>query len=335
MAYRSLYPDIASAIDAEVALGHGATEADPFIILNDDNKYKTLLTAIETVGIYIKITQDFDFSVSEFKYSIPSVVSVNCKKLFADDKDVSGAKYYISGINCGNLNSFIVTVDGTINDYERLISNLDIVNVVFKPQAFGESLIHAGFEGYTAGAPLRFSDCRLSFLIISLSFMPILESSARLSFERTSIYCKFVMSDTSPYNHNIIVFNGLRSYCTTQFTGLKSCVDAGFGWPLIVNASYSTFYGDTVVTASGGNYPLISNSSNCCIAINFINGQTQTVPQPITITANSSISGVNIMDSEMSEMQDLITYNVASTVQLLTTQQMKDEDTLIEVGFLP
>jgi hypothetical protein len=53
------------------------------------------------------------------------------------------------------------------------------------------------------------------------------------------------------------------------------------------------------------------------------------------IVQTSLMSGVSIMDSEMSDMQSLITYSSDSNVIKLTTSEMKDEDKLIEIGFLP
>ena len=149
--------------------GAGGSEDNPYI----PQTYNDLLAAIGTANLYVKLTKDFDFSKSsDYKYSIRESILVAARKVFSEE----GHQYKINGINCGSCNYFMYT---SYISYEAVFENIDIVNIVFYQNSsnYSVGLFYANGAPNVGNVGITFNACRLSFLIVSLTYRPILSSS--------------------------------------------------------------------------------------------------------------------------------------------------------------
>jgi hypothetical protein len=164
-------PNFPEAEATEIA--KHTTENDPYI----PTTYDELLYAIQTSGVYVKIVQDFDFSLSSGDgvpgsdsgwrdglvktASTAECLTFKCQKLFADDKPNNGGKYEITGLNSGTA-PYLFAYGGS----NAIVDNISIVNCV--TMTTGSRYTVTGTSpGYVDGSgSLTFNNCQLSLLVI-------------------------------------------------------------------------------------------------------------------------------------------------------------------------
>ena len=323
---------------ADNAVPSNTTESSPYI----PQTYNDLLAAIGTYGAYVKINKDFDFSQSsEYKVQIPEVIYVRCAKLFADDRDADGNKYMISGINCGNLEALLISDGYDSSTYiNPQIDNIALVNCVYRCSS--NNNLYKSTNG--TNTHIQFTNSQISVLVICQSIKPSIDGGY-VTFENCSEYYKFIQSDNYPWdNTGVGIFGARRTACTIQFTGLKYSSGGQFTQyvaPVLIGSANNymtncTFYGDVKCIPNAENtWVNIASYQNCCFAISF------TKPDGYTISLNSfnfynsstPPTGTNIMDSTIANCTIGSSQN--PYIIPLTTTQMKDENELISIGFLP
>lgn len=304
-----------------------------------------LLAAIGTYGAYVKIENDFDFSTNDsYKISIPEPVVVRCTKLFADDKNADGDKYSISGINCGSLSTFMQAdgYDGSTYINPE-INNVAIVNCVYRCYYDSNLFISTS----AVNTHIKFVSCQTSFLIIC-STVGIAIDGGNVEFENCSEYYKFVQDDSVLWiSTDVGVFDAVRTNCTVQFTGLKYQTKGQFVQyvnPILIGAknkylAHCTFFGDVKCIPfedSDNTWINVQSYNNCCFVLNI------TKPSGKTVKFNSfnsygtttPIIGTSVIDS--TALNGVVVdaqYN--ANLKPLSTADIKDEDKLIDIGFLP
>ena len=325
-------PDISSVAPYSVTqqqLNGYTTESNPFI----PTYYDDLLAAIQTPGIYVKITDDFDFKNSDGTgvgdsgwrdgFSMSSSLTIKCRKLFADDKPNNGGKYRISGLNSGKADYLLTSSSNEA--YSHTIENISFINCVTYCNV-GDSCV---FKGFNANSTIVFNNCQISMLIICTIYPPALNST-NVYCNNCSIYIKTSMSNFIGTGAPFLLWN--TDQCTVQVSGLRfittypQAINGIFG-----NASNSTFYADVSLKYGYDNI-VLSNMFHCCVVLNASwDASSSYTTVPLTF---QNISGVNVFDSTLLDAAN-ITKTVNGSAAYLTTTQMKDETSLINAGFLP
>ena len=325
-------PNFPAAEATEIA-GH-TTESDPYI----PTTYDELLYAIQTSGVYVKIAQDFDFSLSSGDgvpgsdsgwrdglvktASTTQCLTFKCQKLFADDKPNNDGKYKITGLNSGTA-PYLFAYGGS----NAVVDNISIVNCVTMTNV-GYRTVTGNSPGYSpSGSSLTFNNCQLSLLVIcgSNSVMP---SSA--AFNNCSIFMKISMSRNNyPTSH----FCGWScDQCTIQVTGLQ--LTFGLVQNNIINL-FTNLQNSTAYLSADAHMPTsypnarIRDSAHSCFILD-ISVDTPNVGQ----VDFYNMIGVSVVDKTLLDNSG-ITYTQYGNVEFLTTTEMKSENSLISVGFLP
>lgn len=304
--------------------------------------YNDLLGAIGTYGAYVRLESDFDFSESsDYKISLPEIIEVKCAKLFANDKDQNGNKYLISGVNTRGLNTFMMSNGYDGNTYiNPEIDNIGIVNSVYSVSNVSSNLFTSVSDSNTH---IDFINCQLGFLVICNQWTPKIDGG-NVTFTNTSEYYKFVQSDSAPYSETRFgVFYAKRYCCTVQFTGLKFKPGTRAGTyvgPLLIGISSQyiencTIYGDIKCTGAEQSAAInLTSYKNCVFVLTFESSIVHTISSTSYSGSTSPPAGINILDSSvLGSVEFVQSYNTAITP--LTSSEMKDENTLISIGFLP
>lgn len=322
---------------------NSTTELLPYV----PQTYNDLLGAIAVYGAYVKLESDFDFSVSnDYKIGIPEIITIRCAKLFADDKDANGNKYLISGINARALSSFMY-VDG----YDQTtyinpeINNIGIVNCVYS-DANSNLWTSSSATASLANTRIDFVNCQLSFLVICNQYAPHIDGAGLcVTFTNTSEYYKFIQDDSHPWNSTAYgLFSAKRYCCTVKFTGLKlsksgrytSSVANIFIGRVNNYIENTTFYGDVkCIPEAAKTFINMTSYKNCAFIISFDTDTAMTLSSFSGYQSTTPPAGVNIIDSTVAGANISIPTSYNAVLTTLTTTEMKDENTLISVGFLP
>ena len=182
--------------------------------------------------------------------------------------------------------------------------------------------------GYSAsGSSLTFNNCQLSLLVIcgSNRVMP-----SYAAFNNCSIFMKISMSRNNyPTSH----FCGWAcDQCTIQVTGLQ--LTFGLVQGNIINL-FNNLQNSTVYLSADAHMPTsypnarIRDSVHSCFILD-ISVDTPNVGK----IDFYNMTGVSVVDKTLLDNSG-ITYAQSGNVEFLTTTEMKSENSLISVGFLP
>jgi hypothetical protein len=323
-------------------VGSSGTELNPY----EPVTYNDLLAAIQTQNLYVKLTKNFDFKESPaYRYGLSGELHFDCAKLYADNADQSGTKYYISGlvingdlsIRCAfYMNGSTATSSGC------LVDNIAFINCCLNGGNTSSTMYDAFISRSNSSTtqPFTFNNCQFSLLIRGTYFVTFVYhiSNNGIIVNNCSAYIKFVSSNNCFGANGLLGSYALESMtgCTFQLYVNRNQFSANIGWPIYKNLSNCTAYlklNDYTSGIISGTYNVFGSGDNhSCYIIDIVRcGDAQTLNCGVNMTG----TGVSILDKDLLDNAGVTISATGTHIKLLTTQQMKDEDYLVDIGFLP
>jgi hypothetical protein len=348
---------MAFAIGTE-ALGVGkgtGTESDPWIIDDTNNTCQNFIDAVATENAYIDMQADVDFSIDPtYRNGMSTYLTISCNKLYASTTKTDGTKYGVNGLKI--TSNYFMVGNKSVAEY-AYIENVSFVNCIFNKIDANSYFFGAVF--YTT-SPI-FTNCDFSFIMNCYSFNKGISPNGDFQNTQMTIMdfndCSFYMIITGDASGGydgtnkafvpIFHYAGKMTRCCIEIGSLSY---NGYTEGYQAYGGFCNLYGCTILgtinffplvsgqTTSHPNVGILFNyCSNCCIAITFPKCPRNNVDAfLIRNFIFNNMSNVSIVDTDIMETDASIVKPTQSVyVYPLTTQQMKDENYLMSIGFLP
>lgn len=306
-----------------MAITGTGTELDPYVpetcqdlldLLNCPNNGSYL-------NEYVELRSDINFATDpDYRDGLSAVIAGGTTKTVSSQ---SGHMYRINGLR---------TQYGVINKAQSTrftFNNIFFSNIV----SMGNNPV---FATYSAYGTLIFNSCKISALIKTTWAYGVL-------FDSAGVANAITYNDCSIYIQASMI---VSSYTTSQtnkcFSNSKksnSCIEI-HNWQFIGDGNvyhiqYSTnttYYGDSIMKAAGNstqNYRFYGCTSIVnAISISFVESNLG-----YSGTVFNTMGGVSIIDKDILPTGFTLTAN--ANVAYCTTAQMKNEQYLLSIGFLP
>ncbi|MBR0483932.1 MAG: hypothetical protein IJJ69_04030 [Oscillospiraceae bacterium] len=282
------------------------TEADPYLV----STFADFLTCVAINGAYVKVTADIDASQEEaYQSAIETPITFSAAKVYADSmKEISNA--IVQAVTLFLLNSA----------YDCTIENIYFKDVIYKCYSDNSVVFHS----VTDTRRLKFKSC--AFTIYGSAGNKPSKVGNRFHLDKC-----FFKAD----------------YSNISFpqSGAANCVDSDA-------AAKDSIFEISGMTCGAGALPhILGTFTYCTVKVNFIvaeYGQIQTATMfganshdNILILSNYTISGENgRVNWYVQGMTAIDTTNTntafqGSTIFNLTEQQIKSEEYLRSINFIP
>lgn len=326
-------------------VGTSGTELNPY----EPVTYNDLLAAIQTQNLYVKLTKNFDFKESPaYRYGLSGEIYFDCAKLYADNADQSGTKYYVSGlvVNGDSSAKCAFYFNGTTATSSGcLVDNIAFINCCLNGGNQGS--VYSQYDSFISRSNssttqlFTFNNCQFSLLIrgtYSVTFIHHTSNNG-IIVNNCSAYIKFVSSNNCFGSNGLLGSYALGNMtgCTFQLYVNRNQFLSNTGWSIYKNLRNCTAYlklNDYTSSSITGTYGVFGTNSDdhSCYILDIVRkGEAQTVK----CDTSSVGTGVSILDKDLLDSAGVTISATGPHIKLLTTQQMKDQDYLVDVGFLP
>lgn len=269
------------------------TQADPFLV----DSFGDFLSAVSTVGAFVKVAKDIDVSVDEeYKNGMNEPILIKCAHLYADEKAT------ISGVHVQAANLITVSVSEDI-----VVENVDFLNCLHR--STGGVTVYSLSNANQA----TFRNCNFSIAKNGGSY------GQAITLNNIFDHCSFFVELKNVESTETKPFHSTMIGCTIEIHGarLQHSTSASGSW-ILTNATRCSIVGDVV--SADSTVRVFNNCGNCFAAIDF---------KSDTDLIEYGSDAVNFVVTDVSSA------NVTAQMTDLTSEQAKSKDHLLSIGFLP
>ena len=301
-----------------MAITGTGTDLDPYV----PETCADLLTCFQDGSYtgYIELQHDFNFATdADYRDGFTTAIQLNGGKTIRSQE---GHMYRINGLRSTNT-ILLLGMSSFTYTFERVF----LSNIVHIISSAGQV-----FYLNNANGVLNFNSCKISILQkTTFAIGGCLDSQSYVNYTDTSVYVQFSMPE--------VYTTSQTTKCFSQATKNKSCFEV-HNWKFlgdgssfnILNSTYTTYYGDCVLKATGTSIQKcrINGCSSIVMAMSMSLVESLLGYDGFVY---GTMSGVSIFDKDILPAGFTLTAN--NNVAYCTTAQMKNEQYLLSIGFLP
>ena len=301
------------------------TENDPYVVYS----FQELLDKVQEQDCYVKLGADIHIKDDPvYREGLSGNINITCSKLYSDSSNIKSIYGLLFRPNFSNSNSYCVSVSNTTTiQYINFLSILvdgggPYILDLFR---FGSNTI---IKNVAVSALNRLSN-------YSCSSCPILGGL----FDTCSIYIKTVCTSFQRSGRDGYLQAAEMNHCYIYIDGLRFQLNGRV--PMLRNVKNSTVYGndiDTYVDSSfnNGEFVFLDSSGSYPSTHNLVYLNAYIRPQWASYNYNNVIirdSGITVACLDVTNIYGKAPSPVG--VVQLTLDQLKDEESLVNSGFLP
>lgn len=275
--------------------------------------------AINQNGKYVKLTQDIDFSKSEFyQNGINNFLDARCIKCYSEKEQPC------------KINGLKITSKNFIQSGASLIQ---FENVFFS------NCIHVKTQSYEGASfyvnnnqKMQFDNCKISMLIHTIIYGP--QVANNVIFNNTAMFFRF----SSLKADSQLILNGTFKDCTIEFQDVPIiCTSDGNsnGSRMFLNLIRCSVKGNFLIKkmdSNEGNLRMISENS--IFALSFENETDQNESKK-SIKLGGNYTNVSVIDKTLLDNSDFNFIIENELLVDLSTDEIKNKEKLVSIGFLP